>query len=202
MQAVVQDQVFQGAVHVVGLGKAVSVRRPVDHAVLHFLVHAAGNEKTAALLGCDRIRMEATSGWERPHSHNGAGVASLLAALPDQERPRIFPLEHLLRLRPAHLANEPVRLVLVRQVLLVSFQDVGTVGGGRGEGWNTGNTGSVNNNGGHSLVQAVALRPQPVIDAFLSHAFVVEPAARRSTKSHTLVLLLPSRSQGPVTRLT
>lgn len=82
--------------------------------------------------------MDATSGSERPHSHNGAGVASLLAALADQERPGIFPLEHLLGLRPAHLANKPVRLVLVRQVLLVSFQDVGTVGGQRGVGCNIG----------------------------------------------------------------
>lgn len=126
MQAVVQDEVFQGAVHVVGLSKTVSVRRPVDHTVLHFLVHAAGNEKTAALL-C--IKMDATSGSEWSHSHNGAGVASLLAALADQERPGILPLEHLLGLRPAHLADKPVRLILVRQVLLISFQDVGTVGG-------------------------------------------------------------------------
>lgn len=151
-------------------------------------------------MGCGRVRMDATSGSERPHSHNGAGVASLLAALADQERPGIFPLEHLLGLRPAHLANEPVRLILVRQVLLVSFQDVGTGGGGRVVTLGKGR--SVDNNSRYSLVQAVALRPQPVIDAFLSHAFVVEPAARRSTESESLVLLLSGRSQSPVTPLT
>lgn len=68
--------------------------------------------------------MEAELGLERWVLHNGAGVASLLAALADQERARIFALKHLLSLRPAHFANKPVRLILMRQVFLVSFQDV------------------------------------------------------------------------------
>lgn len=59
------------------------------------------------------------------YSHNRAGVAPLFAALTDQECSGSFPLEHLLGLRPAQLADEPVGLILMWQVLLVSFQHVG-----------------------------------------------------------------------------
>lgn len=69
---------------------------------------------------------EAGRGRDRSYSHNGAGVASLLAALADQEGPGIFALKHLLSLRPAHFTNKPVRLILMRQVLLIAFQNVCT----------------------------------------------------------------------------
>lgn len=39
--AIVEDQVSQRGVQVVGLGKAVPRGRPVDHAVLHIPVHTA-----------------------------------------------------------------------------------------------------------------------------------------------------------------
>lgn len=58
------------------------------------------------------------------YSHNRAGVASLFAALTDQERSRSFSLKHLLRLRPAQLANKPARLILMRQILLISLQHI------------------------------------------------------------------------------
>lgn len=70
--------------------------------------------------------MEAEINWEQSYLHNRAGVASLLAALADQEGPGIFALKHLLSLRPAHFTNKPVRLILMRQVFLISFQDVCT----------------------------------------------------------------------------
>lgn len=58
--------------------------------------------------------------------HNRAGVASLLAALTDQECSRSFALKHLLSLRPAQLPDKPKSLVLMWQVLLVSFQHICT----------------------------------------------------------------------------
>lgn len=57
--------------------------------------------------------------------HNRAGVAALLAALADQERSGSFALEHLLGLRSTQLPDEPIGLVLMGQVLLVSLQHVG-----------------------------------------------------------------------------
>lgn len=44
--AIVEDQLSQGGVEVVGLSKAVPHGRPVDHAVLHIPVHAALQEKS------------------------------------------------------------------------------------------------------------------------------------------------------------
>lgn len=58
------------------------------------------------------------------YSHDRTGVASLLAALADQERSGRLILKHLLGLRPAQLTHEPVGLFLVWQILLVPLQHV------------------------------------------------------------------------------
>lgn len=44
--AIVEDQVSQRGVQVVGLSKAVASGRPVDHAVLHLAAHAALQEES------------------------------------------------------------------------------------------------------------------------------------------------------------
>lgn len=56
--------------------------------------------------------------------HDRAGVAALLAALADQERSGSFTLEHLLGLRSTQLPDEPIRLILMGQILFVSLQHV------------------------------------------------------------------------------
>lgn len=45
--AIVEDQVSQRGVQVVGLGEAVPRGRPVDHAVLHIPVHTASQKKSS-----------------------------------------------------------------------------------------------------------------------------------------------------------
>lgn len=47
-----QDKVFERAVDVVGLSKAVSVRCAVDHAMLHFFIHTEMNKKEKSVNEC------------------------------------------------------------------------------------------------------------------------------------------------------
>lgn len=58
------------------------------------------------------------------YSHNRAGVASLFAAFADQECSRSFTLKHLLSLCPTKFAHKPTRLILMWQILLITFQHV------------------------------------------------------------------------------
>lgn len=129
-----QDKVFQCAVGIVGLSKAVSLRCAVDHTMLHFFIHTVMNEKKNnhinechTITSMRNITLKAFSRYcfsKMIYLHNRAGVASLFAALADQERSRSFTLKHLLSLRPAQFSNKPICLILMRQILLVSLQHI------------------------------------------------------------------------------
>lgn len=60
--AIVEDQVSQWGVQVVGLGKAVPCGRPVDHAVLHIPIHTVMGKKS-------HVFLRRQQRWLKPANH-------------------------------------------------------------------------------------------------------------------------------------
>lgn len=137
---------------------------------------------------------EAEQGSGRGNSHHGAGVAALLAALPDQEGSVRLPQQQLLRLRPPQVAHEPALLVVMGQLLVLLAQTAAPAEDRQVSRERRG--ASPGRRRRDSLLRVVVPDSQPVVDEFLPDSFVTEPPADAEVAGSSRLSLEHVRGDG------
>lgn len=110
---VVEDQLLERGVQVVGLGEAKAAAGLVDDAVFDLTVHAERQKSEISTGRRDKRRHRKRS------VHDGAGVAARFAAVPNQEGSVSLSTQQRLGLSAVDVSQTPQMLVVVRKVLLI-----------------------------------------------------------------------------------